>query len=129
MTTTADHGVRIPRRGILCIDAECAFCRAIAARWGAQLRRAGMRLAALQAPWVQRRLGLSGVPDEMKLLLPDGRVLGGSVALVEVMAALGASMRLLRVVRLPPSAAALGIAYRWVARHRHCAGGACRRQG
>jgi predicted DCC family thiol-disulfide oxidoreductase YuxK len=117
------------QRGILCIDAECALCRRLAARWGPALRRGGIRLAALQAPWVQRRLGLAGVPEEMKLLLPDGRILGGAAALVELAAVLAWPRPLVRAARQRPASALLGAAYRWVARHRHCSAGGCRLQG
>ena len=71
-------------RGIVCYDGECTICTGLVTRWGHRMRRAGFRLAPLQAPEIQRRLGLTGIPDEMKLITPQGQVIGGADAVVAI---------------------------------------------
>ncbi len=89
------------------------------------LSRHGFACAALQSPWAQRRLALNGVPDEMKLLLPHGRLLGGARALVMIAQAMPWSRALAVSARLAPVMAALDASYRFVAAHRGCRAADC----
>ncbi|NBP23681.1 MAG: DUF393 domain-containing protein [Proteobacteria bacterium] len=64
-------------------DHRCPVCRATIGRWRRVFEARRIEFAALQSPWVRERLGLAPgeLPDEMKLLTPDGRILGGPVAI------------------------------------------------
>jgi predicted DCC family thiol-disulfide oxidoreductase YuxK len=113
-------------RGIVCYDGQCRLCLGLINRWGRALRRAGFRLARLQDPWVQRRLGLGGIPDEMKLITGDGQVLGGAEAVIALAEGLGLSPVLAAGARSPLVMPLLRRFYVAVAKHRACIGGVCR---
>jgi predicted DCC family thiol-disulfide oxidoreductase YuxK len=113
-------------RGIVCYDGECSICTGLVTRWGHRLRRAGFRLAPLQAPSIQRRLGLTGIPDEMKLITAQGEVIGGADAVVVIAEGLGMSHDLATSARSPLIRPLLRKLYAAVAKHRSCVGGACR---
>jgi predicted DCC family thiol-disulfide oxidoreductase YuxK len=115
----------MPLRGLLLYDRDCRWCRRLVSLSRGTLARHGFAYAALQSPWAQRRLALDGVPDEMKLLLPHGRVLGGARALVAVAGALPWSRPLAASARLAPVMAALDASYRFVAAHRGCRAAVC----
>ncbi len=112
--------------GIVCYDGECSLCTGMISRWGHRLRRAGFRLAPLQTPWVRQRLLLTGVPDEMKLIMADGQVLGGADAVIAIAEGLGLAHDLAESARTPLVKPLLRQLYAVVAKHRTCAGGVCR---
>lgn len=112
-------------RGIVCYDGECPLCTGLIGRWGNRMRRAGFRLAPLQLPAIQRRLGITRVPDEMKLITPTGAVIGGADAVVAIAEGLGLSHDLALGVRSPLVGPLLRQLYAVVAKHRSCAGGLC----
>jgi predicted DCC family thiol-disulfide oxidoreductase YuxK len=114
-----------PARGILGYDRDCRMCRATARIIGPFAHHHGFRLAPLQSPAMRRRLGGDGVPDEIKLLCADGRVLGGVSALLAVVTIVPWLARLRRVARCRPLRAALDRGYRWVAAHRRCGSAGC----
>ena len=115
-----------PARGTLGYDRDCRMCRATARILGPFAHHHGFRLAPLQSPAMRRALGGDGgVPDELKLLCADGRVLGGVSALLAVVTIVPWLARLRRVARCRPLRAALDRGYRWVAAHRHCGPGGC----
>jgi predicted DCC family thiol-disulfide oxidoreductase YuxK len=116
-------------RGIVCYDGECRLCLGLINRWGQRLRAAGFSLARLQAPWVQQRLGLRGIPDEMKLISADGRVLGGADAVVAIAEGLGLAHALAEGARSALVMPVLRRFYVAVAKHRACVDGACRLPG
>jgi len=66
--------------GWVLYDDMCGFCREWIPFWGPTLRKIGLDIAPLQAPWVRPRLGLS--PEELvydiRLLFVDGRHLAGA---------------------------------------------------
>ncbi|HEX3133480.1 MAG TPA: DCC1-like thiol-disulfide oxidoreductase family protein [Planctomycetota bacterium] len=113
-------------RGIVCYDGECSICTGLVTRWGHRLRRAGFRLVPLQAPSIQRRLGLNGIPDEMKLITAMGDVIGGADAVVAIAEGLGLSHDLAASARSPLIRPMLRQLYAVVAKHRSCVGGSCR---
>jgi predicted DCC family thiol-disulfide oxidoreductase YuxK len=113
-------------RGIVCYDGECSLCANLIGRWGHRLRRAGFRLAPLQLPAIQRRLGITRVPDEMKLITPQGRIMGGADAVVAIAEGLGLSHGIARGARSPLVRPLLRQLYAVVARHRGCADDVCR---
>jgi predicted DCC family thiol-disulfide oxidoreductase YuxK len=69
-------------RGWILYDSRCPLCARGARRLGGIACRRGYRLAPLGRRWVRERL--PDPPDEMLLLLPDGRVLGGADAYIHL---------------------------------------------
>lgn len=112
-------------RGIVCYDGECSLCLGLIGRWGHRMRRAGFRLAPLQLPAIQRRLGITHVPDEMKLITATGEVIGGADAVVAIAEGLGLSHDLALGARSPLVGPLLRQLYAVVAKHRSCVDGAC----
>ena len=70
----------------LCFDGECLFCRSMMHRWRGTLESRGFELVPLQAEWVRRRLNLpeTELMKELRVITPDGRVLGGTAGLVHL---------------------------------------------
>lgn len=66
--------------GWVLYDDACGFCREWIPFWGSTLRKIGLAIAPLQAPWVAGRLAMS--PDELvsdiRLLFVDGQHLAGA---------------------------------------------------
>lgn len=112
---------------IVLYDGECRNCVRFAERFRTLLARKEFQLAPLQAPWVRERLGLdnSNLLSEMRLLKADGEVFGGADALVEISRRYWWAWPIHQLARIGPFMRLLRRGYRWVARHRHCAGGAC----
>ena len=105
--------------GWLLYDGECGVCCGLADRWGGLAQRAGFSLAELQADWVCERLDSDETPNELKLLLPDDRLLGGADALVEICRHVWWSWPLWLLSRLPGVMLLLRWLYRRVATRRH----------
>jgi predicted DCC family thiol-disulfide oxidoreductase YuxK len=116
----------IRHRGIVCYDGNCSICRQLIGLFGKRLRLVGFRLAKLQDSFIRQRLGIQGIPDEMKLWLPNGQVLGGVDAVITLSEALGIGHDLAESARSPIMRPTLQIMYRFVAKHRRCANGTCR---
>lgn len=114
--------------GWVCYDADCSFCTASARRFAPLLARRGIETVPLQAPWVQARLGLRAgdVPAEMAFIDAGGRTFGGAEAVARVCREIGWAWPVWAASRVPGVGLAMRAVYRWVAAHRHCAGGACR---
>ena len=107
-------------RGWIFFDGSCGLCDRWRREVGPVAERRGFHLAALQEPWVQRRLGLHGeVPEEMKLERPDGRILGGVDALVYVWRFVWWAWPLFLAAQIPLFRQLLWRLYRPLARHRH----------
>jgi predicted DCC family thiol-disulfide oxidoreductase YuxK len=108
-------------------DADCQFCVSAARRFERVLARRRFELVPLQV------LGASaecGVPDEqlleeMRLRLRDGRVFGGAAAVVEIARCIWWAWPLWALSRLPGAMRPMQATYRWIARRRSCANGAC----
>lgn len=116
-----------PPQGWVFYDGLCPLCLATVARWGPRFRRRGFDFAPLQSDWVLRILGLrpGELPGEIKLLRPDGRLLGGVDAL-RVMARTVWWLRPFAALAGWPGLEAVAWAsYRWVAARRHCLGDVC----
>lgn len=62
---------------------------------------------------------------EMRLLKPDGRMFGGADALLEISRQFGWAWPLRQLGRIPVVMGLFRAGYSWIARHRHCANGAC----
>lgn len=114
-------------QGWVFIDASCPLCTAAVRRWGAVWERRGFQFVALQADWARARLGPrpGELPAEMKLLLADGRLLGGWDAVIHLGRAVWWLWPVATAAGLPGINALGWRAYRWLAANRHCLGGAC----
>lgn len=73
-------------RGWIFYDGTCPICRRGARRMGAVVVRRGFRLRPLQLRWVKAVLAQhpEEVGDELLVLLPDGRLLGGVDAFIHL---------------------------------------------
>ena len=120
-------------RGWVLYDGHCPICRAGARRLACIAGGRGYRLRPLQLRWVQAELDTRTEPirDEMLLLLPDGRLLGG----VDVYTHLGFRIwwawPLAAIVSLPGIHWLAGKVYAWIAANRYrftraCEGDQCR---
>ncbi|MBM3881389.1 MAG: DUF393 domain-containing protein [Verrucomicrobia bacterium] len=117
-------------RGWIYFDAACRICAAGVARWGGLWAQRGFRWLPLQSPEAATRLGVSeaALGEEMRLLLPEGRVLGGAKVWAFLLRSvwwlwpLGALMAVPGLNRLSDAG------YHWIARRRHCLGGSCARR-
>jgi predicted DCC family thiol-disulfide oxidoreductase YuxK len=125
-TVFADNNVWIV--GWLFYDGECHLCCESARCVERLLARRRFRLCTLQSPDASQRLGLSGGPllREMRLLLADGRNLGGADAVVEIARRIWWAWPLWLFSRVPGVQPLLHAVYRAIAANRHCIGGACK---
>jgi predicted DCC family thiol-disulfide oxidoreductase YuxK len=122
--------------GTFAFDADCPMCTSFARRTRPLLERLGFRLSPLQSADVRRgggggggprpRLGDDPIPDENKLLLADGRVLGGVDAIAEIARRTEWGWPLWALARVPGVHALLQFGYGQVAKRRHCSENVCR---
>lgn len=113
--------------GWLFFDAECEHCRKIA-RWLAPiLQRRGLAVAPLQDPRVGALLGMTReeLLREMRVLLADGRNLGGADAVVALAQEIWWARPVIWLSRLPRGMEALRRWYRAIAQRRQCAALSC----
>jgi predicted DCC family thiol-disulfide oxidoreductase YuxK len=112
-------------KGWVLYDGDCRFCVSLARRFRPWLEGRHFELMPLQTPWVRDRLGMldSGLLDEMRLLLPDGKVFGGVDALIEISRHYWWAWPLRQLAHLPGINNLFRLGYRWIARHRGCTGG------
>jgi len=113
--------------GVVLYDGDCPTCVRLARRLQPLLARRGFRLAPLQTSLTAERFGLDddAWSAEMRLALPDGRVFGGADAVVAVAGFYWWAKPICLLAAFPPIRRQFRTAYRWVARHRSCAAGAC----
>ena len=109
-------------------DGECRLCCKSARRAEKLLARQGIQLRTLQSPGASQLLGLSGraLMREMRLLLADGRDLGGADAVVEIARRIWWAWPIWWLSYLPGMRPLLHAVYRFTAANRHCAGGFCK---
>ena len=125
-TEMTDKKVSNPA-GWIFFDNECSLCRESARRAAGLLARRRFQLCPLQSPDAPERLGLSGrgLLREVRLLLADGRNLGGADAVVEIARRIWWAWPLWLFSRLPGVRPFLRAGYRVIAANRHCIGGFC----
>jgi predicted DCC family thiol-disulfide oxidoreductase YuxK len=113
--------------GWILFDGQCPFCARAAARFHRLLAARRFELLPLQTPWIRSRLGMpdSQLLAEMRLMRPDGTLFGGADAVVEIARHFPWTWPLRQISRVPGAMALLRILYRWCARNRTCAHGAC----
>lgn len=125
-TEITDNTARQPV-GWIFYDGDCRLCLGWAERMREVLTRRHFALLPLQSPEALCRLG-DGTPvtlDEMRLLLADGRNLGGADAIMEIARRISWAWPLWAISRFPGIMLLLRKAYRVLADNRHCANGAC----
>lgn len=108
-------------------DHRCPVCRATVSRWRRVFEARGIEFSALQSPWVRERLGLAPgeLPDEMKLLTPEGRIVGGPIAIAWMCRRVFWLWPLGVLMVIPGLDAVTRWTYQWVARNRYCLGDVC----
>lgn len=125
MTTKVSNMIEI--RGWVFYDAECRFCVRGRERFGPLFERRGFRWMPLQTPGTAARLGFTDAElmGEMKLLLPDGRVLGGVEAWTKMFRSVWWLWLVGALLGVPVLHWIGAKVYAWIARNRHCLGGRC----
>lgn len=113
--------------GWVLYDADCRWCVAGARRFRHLLALRRLELLPLQTPWVKARLGLPDeqLLEEMRLLRPDGKHVGGADAVLEIGRYFWWAWPLRQIGRIPVVTRILRACYRWIARNRNCASGSC----
>jgi predicted DCC family thiol-disulfide oxidoreductase YuxK len=108
-------------------DGHCPFCCRWAARLEQVLTRRGFDLAPLQTPWVSECLDLRipENPSEMLVMTPDGQVFGGGEAVLYLARRIWWAKPLSVLGLTPVGHRLMKKAYRVLAEHRMCLGGAC----
>jgi predicted DCC family thiol-disulfide oxidoreductase YuxK len=108
-------------------DADCQFCVNAARRFERVLARRRFELVPLQVPGASAEFGVPGdqLLAEMRLRLRDGTVFGGAAAIVEIARRIWWAWPLWALSRLPGAMRPMHATYRWIARRRSCANGAC----
>ncbi|HXW55033.1 MAG TPA: DUF393 domain-containing protein [Candidatus Cybelea sp.] len=116
-----------PVRGWIFFDSGCAFCQRWVRRVKPILGPRGFAFAPLEAAPSRPRLGIrpEQLLDEMRVLLPDGRIYGGADAVVALARYLWWAGPLVLAAHLPGFRRVLRFAYRRVALRRHCLEGTC----
>ncbi len=100
-------------------DRDCGFCCNLVRRWHGVFEKRGFTFVPLQNHWLAGRLGVTEMPDEMKLLMADGRVLGGAAAIAAMARAVWYFAPAGWFMGLPGIRFLVDRAYKWVARNRH----------
>jgi hypothetical protein len=87
-TEMTDNNAKQPAAGWVCYDGECAFCLGWVRVTEKVLRQRGFGFIPLQTPWVRARLNATEVElmAQGRLMLPDGRILGGAETAVFLVA-------------------------------------------
>ena len=117
--------------GWVLYDADCRYCTTLARRFRAVLAARHFELLPLQTPWVRQKLDLADreLLAEMRLLKPDGSMLGGVDALLEISRPFPLAWPIRQLAQFAAIKNIFHGIYRWIARHRHCAGGVCEISG
>jgi predicted DCC family thiol-disulfide oxidoreductase YuxK len=114
-------------RGWLFFDAECAFCRRIAACLAGPMRRRGLAVAPLQDPRVGALLGVSReqLLRAIRFVVSDGGPFCGADALLAVARELWWARPLVWISKVPGIMPALRSGYQWGAERRRCQAHRC----
>jgi uncharacterized protein YqjF (DUF2071 family)/predicted DCC family thiol-disulfide oxidoreductase YuxK len=109
--------------GRVLYDPDCPLCVNLARRLAPLLQPRGFRLQ----PLPPSHPGASQPPDQMQVVTREGRVLAGADAVAHLAGQIGWARPLALFARLPGAMSLLRSGYGWIARHRYCLGGVCRR--
>lgn len=124
-----DKNASLTQSGWVFYDADCPLCVAGVRRIGGLFVRHGFVWEPLQRPGVAAKLGASqsDMLGELKLLLADGRVVGGADAWAELFRSVWWLRPLAWLMQLPALHGLSHAGYRCLARNRYCLSAACRR--
>jgi predicted DCC family thiol-disulfide oxidoreductase YuxK len=126
LTSDMTDGKGRHARGWLFFDAECDFCRRIAAWLEPRMRRLGLATAPLQDPRVAALLGLSRQQLLRALrFVADGTQYLGADAVLAVAREFWWARPLVWVSGIPGAMAVLRAAYQWQANRRKCQAQLC----
>jgi predicted DCC family thiol-disulfide oxidoreductase YuxK len=108
-------------------DDECQICRDMLQRFGRTLAERRFTFVPLQSPGAARVLGVSNerLMDEMRVRLDDGLVFGGASAVAAIARRIWWAWPLWALSRVPGVMSLLNVAYRRIARNRHCPNELC----
>lgn len=122
-----DSNAKQPAAGWVCYDGNCALCLRWLRRVERPLLRRDFDFVPLQTAWVREKLNLSETEllTEMRLLLPDCRVIGGADAAVVLARYVWWLWPLWFASHIPGATPIIRASYRYIARNRHCARGEC----
>ncbi|TAL07235.1 MAG: DUF393 domain-containing protein [Verrucomicrobia bacterium] len=125
-TEITDYNAK-PPAGWVFYDGECKFCVRGARRWSGLFARRGYHWLPLQTPRTSERLKLSerDLRDEMRLLLANGRVVGGVDAWIVLFRSVWWLWWLGALLDLPGLHWLGNFTYRWFAKNRYCFSGRC----
>ena len=114
-------------RGWIGYDGECPLCVGIVNRFGRIWSQRGFRWIPLQDRFWSDRLGIPAgkIPDEMKLMTPEGQILSGADAWVFLVGRIHGFQPLTPLLRLPGLRRLTLWAYDWISTNRYCLGGTC----
>jgi predicted DCC family thiol-disulfide oxidoreductase YuxK len=114
-------------RGWLFFDRDCSSCTSLARRFRRPLEKRGFGLAALQDPRVKALLALPAedLLREMRVATADGKIYGGSEAILHLARQIWWASPLYLASKLPGVPYILDACYRWLSDHRTCASGLC----
>ena len=118
-------------RGWILYDGTCPLCRRGARRFGGIAVKRGYRLMPLQRRWVKEMLAQRDEPvaDEMLLLLPDGRLLGGVAAYIHLSFRVWWATPLAVIASIPGIHWLTRKLYAWIAANRWGISRACGLEG
>lgn len=113
--------------GWVLYDSSCGACSRWVPFWAPTLRRIGLGIASLQAPWVGEKLSLRAeeLLADIRILFDDGRQLAGADVYRYVMRRVWWARPFYLVAAAPGSRRVFDAAYRTFARHRHEISEAC----
>ena len=117
-----------PAKGWVLYDGECGFCSRWLLFWQPTLAKHGFDSAALQEPWVTKKLHLPA--DELlydiRLLSRDGSLASGADVYLQVTRRIWWAWPFYAIFSLPGFNWLIHLCYRWFARNRYCVSHACR---
>ena len=113
--------------GWVLYDDACGFCRKWVPYWEKTLRRRGFGIAPIQSAWVVEALALAGASllTDIRLLLPDGRVVVGADVYRHVMRRIWWAYPVYLLSVIPLLRWCFDWAYRSFARNRYRFSKAC----
>jgi predicted DCC family thiol-disulfide oxidoreductase YuxK len=114
-------------QGWFLYDGSCGFCATWVPRFASLIRRAGYRIAPLQAEWVKERLGLTAeeINENVRILQVDGTQVIGADVYLAVMKKIWWSRPLAKILSLPGAHDGFEKFYAWFKRHRFAISNAC----
>lgn len=113
--------------GLVFYDAQCPLCQAGLKFAGPIFQRRGFQWRPAQTSGLAARLMLpeAALLEEMKLQLPNGRILGGVNSWIHLFRSVWWLWPLGFLMSLPGVHAGADACYRWIARNRYCVGRKC----